>query len=428
MCLQYGRFCFASGFRDLFAVGVPRMAVGIMIAMLAYGCISAFLTATGSSTFHAANYGWHAVIAGFIFAAGMVFAGGCASGTLYKAGEGNVTSMLAFVSFTASLTVLADIGGWLNALVPSAWHESALAKDLPAQITAGDGLLDQYLAGYLWNLPTLTFGEWLGSENAWVSAYVGNVLLGIVLPVSLLLAVIYAIWYRKGYLHKRDEEGKRHAGLATEFGGLWSMLAASKRTAVVALILGIASGLHMYVMKGMQLKFGVENFGTIMTELGLTSGLSYNGTVFDPGYWTVATQQSQWFGWVFNELGWDLTHNIYFGFANGLPNPLLNPAGWMSIALIGGAAAMALVNNEFKWKNTTPELAVWAIIGGILMGIGARLGQGCNVGAFFVRASQGDVSGWMFGIGMIGGAYLGVKLLNWWTERKMAKEMAAFDL
>ncbi len=30
ICLQYGRFCFASAFRDLFAVRVPRMVVGIM--------------------------------------------------------------------------------------------------------------------------------------------------------------------------------------------------------------------------------------------------------------------------------------------------------------------------------------------------------------------------------------------------------------
>jgi hypothetical protein len=100
----------------------------------------------------------------------------------------------------------------------------------------------------------------------------------------------------------------------------------------------------------------------------------------------------------------------------------------MSLALIGGAAVMALLHNEFKWKGTTRELAMWAIIGGTLMGIGSRLGLGCNVGAFFVRVSQGDVSGWLFGIGMIGGAYLGVKFFNWWTERKMAKEMAACEI
>jgi hypothetical protein len=29
---------------------------------------------------------------------------------------------------------------------------------------------------------------------------------------------------------------------------------------------------------------------------------------------------------------------------------------------------------------------------------------------------------------MIGGAYIGVKFFNWWTERKMAKEMAGLEL
>jgi hypothetical protein len=45
MCLQYGRFCFASAFRDLFAVGVPRMVVGIMIATLFFAIVSSFVTA-----------------------------------------------------------------------------------------------------------------------------------------------------------------------------------------------------------------------------------------------------------------------------------------------------------------------------------------------------------------------------------------------
>ena len=94
---------------------------------------------------------------------------------------------------------------------------------------------------------------------------------------------------------------------------------------------------------------------------------------------------------------------------------------------IGGAAVMALLHNEFKWKAPTRELAMWALLGGALMGIGSRLGLGCNIGAFFVRVSEGDVSGWLFGIGMIAGAYLGVKFFSWWTERKMAKE-AAFEL
>jgi hypothetical protein len=45
------------------------------------------------------------------------------------------------------------------------------------------------------------------------------------------------------------------------------------------------------------------------------------------------------------------------------------------------------------------------------------------VGAFFVRTANGDKSGWLFGLGMTGGAWVGVKFFKWWTERKMAKQM-----
>ena len=59
MCLQGGRFCFSSAFRDLFAVGVPRMVVGIVIACVLFGLTAAFVTATGMSAFHPAPWGIH---------------------------------------------------------------------------------------------------------------------------------------------------------------------------------------------------------------------------------------------------------------------------------------------------------------------------------------------------------------------------------
>jgi hypothetical protein len=34
----------------------------------------------------------------------------------------------------------------------------------------------------------------------------------------------------------------------------------------------------------------------------------------------------------------------------------------------------------------------------------------------------------MYGIGMVTGAYAGVKFFNWWSERKMAAEMADFSV
>ena len=425
MCLQYGRFCFSSAFRDLFAVGVPRMVVGIVIATVLFGLTAAVVTASGMSAFHSAPFGIHSVIAGFVFGVGMVFAGGCASSSLYKTGEGNGVSLIVLVSISVAQAALVDLGGWADKLVPASWHQAALDRGLPASVTPGQGWMDQYLAGYVWSHPKATFAGLIGHANeSLVGAFLGNFLLGVVLPATALLVFVYVFWSRKGFLKKRKREGKP-GGLRADLAGFWAMVASSKRTAIAGLIIGIAAGLHMFVMKGLRLKFGIENAAEILKTTGHDFGISAVGTVYDPGYWYVTTQEAQWFGWVFNKLGWDNTHNIFFGLENGIPNPLFNLAGWMSISLIGGAAVMALLNNEFKLKKPTLELAGWAVIGGSLMGLGARLGLGCNVGAFFVRTANGDASGWLFGLGMFGGAYVGVKFFSWWTERKMAKQMDA---
>lgn len=427
LCLQYGRFCFASAFRDLFAVGVPRMVVGIMIATILFAIVAAMVNSTGWSTFHAAPMGLHMTIAGVFFGIGMVFAGGCASGSLYKTGEGNGVALIVLLSISVTQATFVDIGGWTNKLVPKSWAESALTKGLPESITVWDGWIDQYLAGYVWNHSATRYAEMLGLKTeSVIGSFIGNLLVGVVIPAFLLLVFVYLIWVRKNYI-KRVKAERRSVTFQDHIRGFWGMIVSSKRTAIAGLFLGIANGLHMFVLEGLRMKFGVKNAGTLLQRLGFDFGLSAKGTVFDPGYWYVTTQEAQWVGWVLQKLGWNHMDNIFFGWVNGIPNPAFNPADWMSLALIGGAAVMALLHNEFKWKAPTKELALWAIIGGAFMGIGSRLALGCNVGAFFIRTANGDPSGWLFGVGMMGGAFIGVRFFNWWTERKMAKEMAALD-
>jgi hypothetical protein len=429
MCLQYGRFCFSSAFRDLFAIKVPRMLVGIVIATLLFGIVSAPITAIGMSTFHAAPVSSHAIIAGIFFGIGMVIAGGCASSSLYKTGEGNMNALLVILSLSLTQALFADVGGWANNFVPDAWAQSALEKGLPASINVSDGWVDQYLAGYVWNQPAVTYAEVLGMSNASVSgAFLGNLVVGILIPAALLLALVYVLYWRKGYRNKQQKAGKDVSGLKGELAGYWAMIVANKRTAIAGLILGIACALQMLVIQGLRVKFGFKNAGVLLDRIGWDFGLSVQGTVFDPGYWYVTTQEAQWVGWTLQKMGIENMDNIYFGFVNGIPNPAINPADWMSFALIGGAAIIALYHNEFKFKKPTWETAMWSVIGGFFMGIGARLGLGCNVGAFFVRVANGDCSGWLFGLGMAGGAYLGVKFFNWWTEKKLAKEMEACGL
>jgi uncharacterized membrane protein YedE/YeeE len=88
----------------------------------------------------------------------------------------------------------------------------------------------------------------------------------------------------------------------------------------------------------------------------------------------------------------------------------------------------SLLHKEFKFKMPKGELIVWGLMGGLLMGLGSRPALGCNIGAFFIRVAGGDPGGWLFGLGMAVGAFMGVKFFNWWTERKMAKEMEDFEL
>lgn len=425
MALQYGRFCMASAIRDLFAVGVPRMAVGIMIAVVLFSLVSAYVTATGKSTFHPSPLGLYSVIGGLVFGIGMVFTGGCASGSLYKTGEGSIAALLVVLSLSFTQAVFVDAGGWLNALVPDGWTQSAIAKDLPASLTPTDGWYDQFLAGYAWNLSATTLGAALGFEQAFLAAFIGNSLLNAIVPALLILAVIYAGWYRNGWLRGKEAS---YRGLSTELAGYWSMLTASRRTAIAGLVLGVAAGLHMWVMQGLQQRYGIMNAGELLASLGHTTGLSIQGTVFDPGYFYVTTQEAQGAAWVLAQFGVNMMDNVFIGLENGIPSPLLNPVLWMSISLIGGAAVMALLNNEFKLKWPTAEIAAWAIFGGMLMGIGARIGLGCNIGAFFATVTNGDPSGWLFALGMTAGGWIGVKFFNWWIERKMAREVGDLAL
>jgi uncharacterized membrane protein YedE/YeeE len=71
---------------------------------------------------------------------------------------------------------------------------------------------------------------------------------------------------------------------------------------------------------------------------------------------------------------------------------------------------------------------VFAIVGGLLMGIGARVGMGCNVGAFFAAVTNGDLTGWIFLAGMAIGGYLGVKAFSAWMDWRASRNDDEFAL
>lgn len=44
------------------------------------------------------------------------------------------------------------------------------------------------------------------------------------------------------------------------------------------------------------------------------------------------------------------------------------------------------------------------LVGGLLMGVGARLAAGCNIGALYSGIGNLSLSGWIFGIALWAGA------------------------
>ena len=47
-----------------------------------------------------------------------------------------------------------------------------------------------------------------------------------------------------------------------------------------------------------------------------------------------------------------------------------------------------------------------------MMGFSASLGIGCTIGAFFSAISSLSLYGWVFGISLFGGSFIGTKIIK----------------
>ena len=83
----------------------------------------------------------------------------------------------------------------------------------------------------------------------------------------------------------------------------------------------------------------------------------------------------------------------------------------MNVGIIVGAAVAAALAGRFApLLKIPPRSLAAALIGGLLLGYGARLAFGCNIGAFFSGVVSGSLHGWVwlvFGLlGTVAGIYL----------------------
>lgn len=142
--LQKSRFCFTAAMRDPVITGSTSLTKAVLIAFaitsigftaIKYNAYAAGLTIPGQAYVNPISLA--TVVGGIMFGIGMVIAGGCASGTLMRVGEGFGMQMLSLVFFVigslwgannmgwwqlhviadAPTVFLPDVFGWLGAIV-----------------------------------------------------------------------------------------------------------------------------------------------------------------------------------------------------------------------------------------------------------------------------------------------------------------------
>jgi uncharacterized membrane protein YedE/YeeE len=83
----------------------------------------------------------------------------------------------------------------------------------------------------------------------------------------------------------------------------------------------------------------------------------------------------------------------------------------MNFGVLAGAFLAAGLAGRFNPAWRLPWRQVLAVaLGGLLMGYGARLAFGCNVGAFFSGVASGSLHGWLWFVCGLAGSYLGTLL------------------
>ncbi len=132
--------------------------------------------------------------------------------------------------------------------------------------------------------------------------------------------------------------------------------------------------------------------------------------------WSITTGFAYWGAWIVGALGGDPGGWSYF--QGGYREIGVGQCFWcndlslISLGVILGAFLSVLLSGQFKIKKIkTPKQATVALVGGIIMGYATRLALGCNIGAFFSAVPSLSLSGYVFGVFVVLGAWLGSKFL-----------------
>jgi uncharacterized membrane protein YedE/YeeE len=280
------------------------------------------------------------LIGGFVFGIGMVLAGGCVCGSLYKVGAGSAASLIAVTGMLAGSAFYAE------------YHPqwSTFAKST---------MLVKY---------AVTMPQWLGLSPT---------------PLLLPLAAAGGLWLRREFRAGRMERPSHALGHLAPW-----------KAAIVLALLGFAS----YVLVGM--------------PMGITTTYSKLGAAVES---LIAPEHVASLAY-FRLLPLDYTPPFADRAIQGGPGPQLDAIAALQypllLGIIGGAlfSAVRLGEWHFKWRLPRRQ---WlsALIGGLLLGLAARMAPSCNVWHLWGGLPILALQSLLFLAGLLPGTWVGAHLL-----------------
>lgn len=353
--LTRSRFGFAGGIKRIYVTGEGSLSKALLIMFAISVVIVAFIqwnaaangvAIPGTSSVKFLNIA--TIIGGFLFGIGMILAGGCASGTLSDLGEGALRALIALVFFIFGSIPGAVAQGMIN--------DTAIGK-----------------IGIKMYFPDV-FG------------YIGSVILTFILLLVLFIIV-------KRYENFRKKEGFY------------------KETVYEPIEYSITNNRKYSLGYKIYHKIFIQRWSFITG--GILLAIMFAFIIKSTGHsWGVTSAFTNWGVAFLQMLGVEFTAPALASAVKAANGGILNdPGSLRNIGIIIGAAISFLLAGRLKF-DTDFKLndIMFYVLGGLMMGFGARVAGGCNIGALYSGIGNFSLAGWGYLVALVLGAIVGLKL------------------
>lgn len=274
---------------------------------------------------------------------------------------------------------------------------------IPAQALGINAVLTQAPVSISLVLGAFIFGIGMQLANGCGSGVLfsfggGSLRMVIALPFFILGSVLGSVWLPN----------------ALEWGSFDPILIADGYHPSIRLLINLAligGAVFLFAKSGLKLGF---SWPAKLIKASVVIAILCWATFLLAGHaWGVTFGFTLWGAKIAQAVGAPLQETVFWswaGPANALSHSVLaDTSSVMNIGLLLGASAIAIYQLKFAKAGWPPLAQIGAAAsGGMLMGVGARLGFGCNIGAFVGGIASGSLHGWIWFIAALAGSTVGI--------------------